>query len=230
MTSKAARIQSEDTSYWVAVNLLNDALAQQDPRISKPFYKKVLELTSTLIEENATVADFFYLRGLTWYHYPVDSRQRGEMIVSDFQNVLHIDPQFAFAQAYLAYHRFDTADYRSALFLLRTLDTCYFEHLGQAWRNVKSKELIACCRIYLCDDTLTEKELYLLIDSYRKVANTKQPIPDDLVRCIMQQMSNMSTVITELILTRLLLMMQQLDMITSNESIVEQLKEHIGKW
>lgn len=88
-----------------------------------------------------------YALGACWFHLPEGGAERGREIEKWFGLALRLDPADQNARFYLGHYLFDQGRHAESRVVLSVIIAGWFGAQGQPYRDLKVRELIACCEI-----------------------------------------------------------------------------------
>lgn len=88
-----------------------------------------------------------YALGACWYHLPEGGAERGREVEKWFGLALRRDPADQNARFYLGHYLYDQGRHAEARALLGAIPAGWFAAEGHPYRDLKVRELIACCEI-----------------------------------------------------------------------------------
>lgn len=197
------------------------------------FYKrkstklKHLNIAKNLVEECLFERpdDFrcWYLLGLIWYNFSLDSVERSENCEKALKKAIELKPDYNWSNMYLGHLYFDQRKFEVALSQFEKLDANYFDELDLHWRVLKYEEQILCCKLYL---NFREVE-YAEIDRYAESCESFFEMEDygyvfplELMRCFvaLSQKENIDRIKMKHIFARIKAMLKK----TDNNDIFEE--------
>lgn len=151
--------------------------------------EKDLAIQSILSTLNSRGLDKFeelYLKGYLWYINPFDSKARDIGIVDNLKKSIKENPEYLYANAYLAYYYYDEKNYEGVINNLEELNFEFFEKRNQLWQSLKLQELLCSSKIYSSDvitGNLIEDTTGILA-LYYQLKDEDVAVPKELVHCI----------------------------------------------
>ena len=163
-----AGLESRGVSYGRAAQLVDEQYLAEDRWGA--LQAALGELDAVPAEERD--ADWHHLRGFCYYEM-----EEPEAAGAEFRLALELKADHAWADLYLGHVHFDQEEYELALAHFLRADWV------SAWRAVKNKELILCCRLYSETRLPAIGALEELTALYGQDP-PEAPVPLELVRCL----------------------------------------------
>ena len=164
-----------------ANNAVLDALTQPPDEAEKTLLAAIQSLSHYADED--TQGEVCYALGCCWYHIPKESQKRIAETKQWLQRALQHNPNHHYAHLYLGHLFFDMHHYQDAGGLFDTIPSEYFRHFGQRWRDLKRRELLLCCKIYMHPSLIDVGFFHSVQEEYLNNP-AEAPLPSELIESL----------------------------------------------
>ena len=141
----------------------------------------ILELEAAFANDPS--ARISYAIGYCWYNAS-DVPERVHQAEIWLRRALEIDPTEQYARLYLGHLLFDEKSYQDARRLFAAIPSGHFTSLGQYWRDLKVREILVACDIYLSPESVGLDALWQIMNDYEKEPNDNTAVPVELIRSV----------------------------------------------
>ncbi|MCA9029310.1 MAG: hypothetical protein KDA66_00800 [Planctomycetaceae bacterium] len=163
--------------------MIEAALDDQDHDSANEAFAKAEQLAHQILELNPRDAEACYAIALTWYHRWLPQPERRNC-VGWLRKTAQLNPEHPWVPLYLGYQFWDDGQYAAAFAEFARVDQGYFDSIEHHWRNLKTRELMLCCRVLGGFATVAHQQLVELVADYIDAEIVDRPIPTELVKTL----------------------------------------------
>jgi tetratricopeptide (TPR) repeat protein len=173
-----------ESAIAAAKRLSLEAICQEDKTAQSRFFAEARSALQDALTAEPNNPHLHHMLGLCWYDDPARSDKICQAIEFHFKSAKQLAPSDPFPSLYLGHFYFDEGRYAEALPLFQQVDEDYFEDIGQRWRNLKNRELILCCQLYLRPEDIANSELEAVCMAYERADEENRPVPLEIAVCV----------------------------------------------
>lgn len=164
-------------------SMIEDAQADQDHDSANRTFAAAEQLGRQIIDAHPNDAEACYAIALTWYHRWLPQSECRNC-VQWFHRTAELAPDHPWGPLYLGYQYFDDEEYDDAFAQFSRVDRDYFASIEHHWRNIKTRELMLCCRIHGAFPTVDCDSLKELVSDYIAAEIVDCPIPSEIIKTL----------------------------------------------
>lgn len=167
--------------------MLEAAQAEDDSDQANRRFSQVEQTAREILESRPDDPDACYAIALSWYHRRLPAEQRRPQVYEWLQRARVLAPDHPWVPLYFGYQSFDDGLYQPAFDWFARVDRGYFASLDQGWRNLKTEELMLCCRILdMQHPPVSYRLLRELVSAYLATGEQDQPLPTEIVQVLVK--------------------------------------------
>lgn len=159
---------------------IDAALSEESHESANEAFATAERLASQLLASNPNDADVCYAIALTWYHRWLPKNER-RTCLQWLEKADELDPQHPWVPLYLGYQHFDDEQYSDAIAAFSRVNHDYFASIDHHWRNLKTRELMICCRVRIGSSDAELGTLSQLVSDYKTSEIFDRPVPSEIV-------------------------------------------------